>query len=310
VRAEPADNTQRNFNNVVAMTNPRREHSPFPPASHEKPRAPGFEVLGIRVDAVQMVDAIERLRAWMDVPDGVTRYVAVTGMHGVAESQDDPYVRKVLNAADLIVPDGMPLVWAGRFCGYPLKRRVCGSELMATFCQATGNAHRHFFYGGAPGVAEKLALTLQERYGIQVAGTYAPPFRPLNAAEEEELESLVAERAPDVFWVGLSTPKQEKWMYEHRSKLKVPVMLGVGAAFDMNSGNLRRAPEWIGNLGMEWLFRLVCEPRRLWKRYLVTIPKAMWFVCFELLKYSKSRSSPDHAMKSAESNSPEPPCWS
>jgi N-acetylglucosaminyldiphosphoundecaprenol N-acetyl-beta-D-mannosaminyltransferase len=302
VRAERADETQHNFDDVVTMTTLRRG-SPFPCASHEKSPVPCFGVLGIRVDAVKMADAIEQLSAWLHVRDGVTRYVAVTGMHGVAESQDDPYVQKVLNAADLVVPDGMPLVWVGRFYGHPLKRRVCGSELMTTFCQATGNAYRHFFYGGAPGVAEKLARTLQEKYGIQVAGTYTPPFRALNAAEEEELESLVTERAPEVFWVGLSTPKQEKWMYEHRQRLKVPVMLGVGAAFDMNSENLRRAPEWMRNSGLEWLFRLLCEPRRLWKRYLVTIPTAAWLVCIELLRSSKPRPQSDPNIKSPHVNS-------
>jgi N-acetylglucosaminyldiphosphoundecaprenol N-acetyl-beta-D-mannosaminyltransferase len=297
VPPEQIDLVQRGLNNVGVRGDPRGGPSPFPRTSHEKPLTPGFTVLGIRVDAVDMADAIARLSGWLTVRDGVTRYVAVTGMHGVAESQNDPYIRKVLNAADLVVPDGMPLVWVGRFYGHSLKRRVCGSELMAAFCQTTGTAYRHFFYGGAPGVAEKLARTLQDRYGIQLAGTYTPPFRSLDAIEEQELQSLVAECAPDVFWVGLSTPKQEKWIYEHRRKLKVPVMLGVGAAFDMNSDNLRRAPEWMRNSGLEWLFRLLCEPRRLWKRYLVTIPAAAWFVCIELLRSARSKPKADPSIE-------------
>jgi N-acetylglucosaminyldiphosphoundecaprenol N-acetyl-beta-D-mannosaminyltransferase len=256
-----------------------------------------FKVLGVRVDAVQMAGAIGRLCSFIDEPRKITRYVAVTGMHGIAEAQNDAYFRTVLNDADLVVPDGMPLVWVGRFCGYPLRHRVCGSELMASFCQATGSAYRHFFYGGGPGVAENLARILQKKYGIQIAGAYTPPFRPLTAAEEQELGSLVQERAPDVFWVGLSTPKQEKWMYEHRRTLEASVMLGVGAAFDMNSGNLRRAPSWMRRSGLEWLFRLICEPRRLWRRYLITIPTAVWFVCIELLKNSASHSQREN-MKS------------
>jgi N-acetylglucosaminyldiphosphoundecaprenol N-acetyl-beta-D-mannosaminyltransferase len=270
-----------------------RLHSDFEPGSRVRQtnaRGRSFEVLGVRVDAVQMSEAVEQLCSFVDDEQGITRYVAVTGMHGVAEAQDDLYTRTVLNAADLVVPDGMPLVWVGRFHGYQLQHRVCGSELMASFCQATGSAHRHFFYGGAPGIAEKLARTLQERYGIQVAGTYTPPFRPLTAREEQELAALVKERSPDVFWVGLSTPKQEKWMYEHRDKLNVPVMLGVGAAFDMNSGNLRRAPEWMRKSGLEWLFRLSCEPNRLWRRYLITIPTAMWLVFLELLTFATRRN--------------------
>jgi N-acetylglucosaminyldiphosphoundecaprenol N-acetyl-beta-D-mannosaminyltransferase len=140
-------------------------------------------------------------------------------------------------------------------------------------------------------VAERLAQALHEKHGIVIAGTYTPPFRALTVAEEEELASFVDEASPDVLWVGLSSPKQEKWMYEHRHRLKVPVMLGVGAAFDMNSGNLRRAPEWMRQHGLEWLFRLASEPRRLWRRYLITIPKAVWFVCMELLQFSKLRSA-------------------
>jgi N-acetylglucosaminyldiphosphoundecaprenol N-acetyl-beta-D-mannosaminyltransferase len=126
---------------------------------------------------------------------------------------------------------------------------------------------------------------LHKKYGIVIAGTYTPPFRALTADEEEELASLVEKTAPDVFWVGLSTPKQERWMYEQRHRLRVPVMLGVGAAFDMNSGNLRRAPRWMRDWGLEWLYRLWADPRRLWRRYLITIPKAAWFVCLELLGF-------------------------
>jgi N-acetylglucosaminyldiphosphoundecaprenol N-acetyl-beta-D-mannosaminyltransferase len=252
---------------------------------------PSFQVLGVRVDAVQLSDAVERLRSWIDGPKTITRFVAVTGMHGIAESREDSHFRQVLNAADLVVPDGMPLVWLGRVNGYPLRHRVCGAEVMDSFCQASGNAYRHFFFGGAPGVAERLAQTLHEKYGIVIAGIHTPPFRSLTAAEEEQLASFVEVVSPDVLWVGLSTPRQEKWMYEHRNKLKVPVMLGVGAAFDMNSGNLRRAPEWMRENGLEWLFRLCSEPRRLWRRYLITIPKAVWFVCLELLQFPRSRSN-------------------
>jgi N-acetylglucosaminyldiphosphoundecaprenol N-acetyl-beta-D-mannosaminyltransferase len=231
------------------------------------------------------------LRSWIDQAQATARYVAVTGMHGIAESRQDAQFRQVLNTADLVVPDGMPLVWLGRIHGFPLRERVCGSELMDTFCRVTGSAHRHFFFGGAPGVAETLAQALHEKHGIVVAGTYTPPFRALTAAEDEELASFVDEASPDVLWVGLSTPKQEKWMYEHRHKLRVPVMLGVGAAFDMNSGNSRRAPAWMRASGLEWLFRLGSEPRRLWRRYLITIPKAVGFVCMELLQSRKLRSA-------------------
>ena len=258
---------------------------------HAERKIPSFRVLGVRVHAVQMPEALERLRFWIDDAQPITRYVAVTGMHGVAEARQDAQFRQVLNTADLVVPDGMPLVWLGRIHGFRLRERVCGSELMDAFCRTTGSAYRHFFFGGAPGVAQRLAKVLHEKYGIVIAGTYTPPFRPLTAAEENELALRVKEALPDVLWVGLSTPKQENWMYEHRYKMRVPVMLGVGAAFDMNSGNSRRAPAWMRVNGLEWLYRLASEPRRLWKRYLITIPAAVAFVCIELLPFRRKQKS-------------------
>ena len=271
--------------NLAGMLAERDPHpTSFSPDFPSEEPFPSFQVLGVRVHAVQLSEAVEKLRSWIDEVLTIPRYVAVTGMHGVAESRQDGQFRQVLNAADLVVPDGMPLVWLGRVHGFPLRERVTGSELMQSFCRKTGSAYRHFFYGGAPGVAEKLALALREKHGIVIAGTWTPPFRPLTVAEEAELASFVEVASPDVFWVGLNTPKQEKWMYEHRHKLRVPVMLGVGAAFDMNSGNLRRAPAWMRVSGLEWLYRLASEPRRLWRRYLITIPRAVWFVGRELLQ--------------------------
>jgi N-acetylglucosaminyldiphosphoundecaprenol N-acetyl-beta-D-mannosaminyltransferase len=245
-----------------------------------------FQILAIRVDAVQIPDVVKRIEGW--VADRQTcRYVAFTGLHGVSEANKDPQFKNILNSANLVVADGMPLVWLGRLHGLALRRRVCGSELMETFCQETGSRYRHFFYGGAPGVAQHLGQSLRQRFGTNVAGTYTPPFRALTAEEEKEVAGRVREAAADVLWVGLSTPKQERWMYEHRHKLAVPVMLGVGAAFDMNCGRLRRAPGWMRESGLEWLFRLMVEPRRLWKRYLVTIPSAIWSISLEIVGLRK-----------------------
>jgi len=246
-----------------------------------KSAAPRFSVLGVRIDAVQIRDVIFQIQEWIDAGE-VGKFVAVTGMHGVSEARSNPRFKAILNSAGLAVPDGMPLVWLGRWHGHALRRRVYGPELMEIFCRETGPKYRHFFYGGAPGVADELARKLQGRFQIQVAGTLAPPFRPLTQEEDEELSRSVRGAAPDVVWVGLGTPKQEEWMYEHREHLRVPVMLGVGAAFDLSSGRLRRAPTWMRESGLEWLFRLSVEPRRLWRRYLVTIPSAIWSVSLEL----------------------------
>ena len=243
---------------------------------------PEFRVLGVPVNAVQIPQVI----AWMEQcinERGRARYVAVTGMHGVTESRQDPEFSTMLKEADLVVPDGMPLVWLGRLRGFShLARRVYGPELMETFCRETGGKYRHFFYGGAPGVADHLAQVEQERHGIRIAGTYCPPFRPLSEEEDKAVIARIHQASPDVVWIGLSTPKQERWMYEHREKLNVPLMLGVGAAFDLNTGRLKQAPAWMRERGLEWLFRLMAEPKRLWRRYLVQGSRFVWHVLLEL----------------------------
>jgi len=243
---------------------------------------PSFRVLGVPVHAVQIPEVVAQIRLWIE-GGAKGRYIAVTGMHGIAESRADSEFRLALDSADLVVPDGMPLVWLGRWHRHPLKRRVYGPELMETFCRETEATYRHFFYGGVPGTAERLADSLRRRYGIVVAGTYCPPFRPLTEEEQRDVISRIDAVSPDVLWVGLSTPKQEKWMHHNCGQLSAHVTLGVGAAFDFNSGRTRQAPAWMQENGLEWLFRLLSEPRRLWRRYLISIPRAAGLVLLELL---------------------------
>jgi N-acetylglucosaminyldiphosphoundecaprenol N-acetyl-beta-D-mannosaminyltransferase len=245
-----------------------------------------FPVLGVRVDAVQIPDTISILENWIADRDGC-HYVAVTGMHGVSESVSDPSFRAALDAASLVVCDGMPLVWLGRLHGHALRRRVYGPELMETFCKTTGAKYRHFFYGGAEGVSEQLANVMHAKYGIRIVGTYSPPFRSLTEEEDRDVVAMIESAHPDVLWIGLSTPKQERWMYEHREKITVPAVLGVGAAFDLNTGRLNQAPRWMRENGLEWLFRLWTEPKRLWRRYLVNGPMFVWNVGLELINVRK-----------------------
>jgi N-acetylglucosaminyldiphosphoundecaprenol N-acetyl-beta-D-mannosaminyltransferase len=241
-----------------------------------------FRVLGARVSAVQIPGVIQRIREWIQDPQP-GRYITVTGMHGIMEARHDRRFQEILEHADLVVPDGMPLVWLGRVHKHPLRRRVYGPELMETFCRETGTQSRHFFYGGAAGVADRLAQKLHDLYGTRVVGTYSPPFRPLSESEEQQVATLVRMAAPDILWVGLSTPKQERWMAEHREVLNVPVIVGVGAAFDFLVGRVAQAPPWMREHGLEWLFRLLCEPRRLWRRYLILGSQFVWNVALELL---------------------------
>jgi N-acetylglucosaminyldiphosphoundecaprenol N-acetyl-beta-D-mannosaminyltransferase len=249
-----------------------------------------FRVLGVRVDAVQIPQVVAAMEKWIERRDQCG-FIAVSGMHGVTEAQHDRSFKDVLNAAALVVPDGMPLVWLGRWKGFALPRRVYGPELMAEFFSQTApNKYSHFFYGGAPGVAEALAKRFAIRYpGFTAAGTYTPPYRPLTPEEDNQVVSLINRSRPDIVWVGLSTPKQERWMYEHHKRLDVPVLVGVGAAFDFHTGRVPQAPRWMREHGLEWLFRLSREPRRLWRRYLLYGTEFVSLVLLEALRLKKFR---------------------
>ncbi len=242
-----------------------------------------LRVLDVRVDTVQIPDVIRVMERWIEARE-VCRGIAVTGMHGVTEARHNPSFKKILDAADLIVPDGMPLVWLGRLKGHPLERRVYGPELMYAFCEQTARkGYRHYFYGGAPGVPERLEKRFLEEFPqMVVAGTHSPPFRPLTPQEDEGVVEAINRAHPDVLWVGLGTPKQEIWIDAHRNRLRVPVIVAVGAAFDINAGTKRQAPCWMREHGLEWSFRLVQEPRRLWRRYLVYGTKFVFYVGCEL----------------------------
>jgi N-acetylglucosaminyldiphosphoundecaprenol N-acetyl-beta-D-mannosaminyltransferase len=261
----------------------RKENPTLPLANSAcRTRAPAaFSVLGVRVDSVQIPDVIEQMERWI-AGRSACRCIAFTGMHGISETQDDPSFKQILNSADLVVADGTPLVWLGRWHGHAMRRRVYGPELVQTFCRKTGPLYRHYFYGGGPGVADRLAEILNEQYGVRTVGTYTPPFRPLTEEEKVEVDTRIQAADPDVVWVGLSTPKQERWMFEHRLDLSVPLLAGVGAAFDFIAGTAKQAPAWVQENGLEWFFRFTHEPRRLWRRYLVNGSKFAWNVSLEL----------------------------
>jgi N-acetylglucosaminyldiphosphoundecaprenol N-acetyl-beta-D-mannosaminyltransferase len=235
-------------------------------------RAARVNVLGVGVSAINLDLALAAIsRALAQKEKG---YVCVTGVHGVSEAQADPAFRRILNRSFLCTPDGMPLVWVGRWNGQKQMSRVYGPDLMLRVMEASEKAGwRHFFYGGANGVAGVLRDRLMERFPkLQVTGIYEPPFRPLNGEEQAALAEAVRVARPDVMWVGLSTPKQERFMADYLPELDVTLMFGVGAAFDFHAGKVRQAPRWMQRSGLEWFFRLCCEPRRLWKRYLKNNP--------------------------------------
>jgi N-acetylglucosaminyldiphosphoundecaprenol N-acetyl-beta-D-mannosaminyltransferase len=231
-------------------------------------------ILGVPVAIIDYAETIEVMDGL--VSSGERGYVCVAPVHAVMVAQDDEEMLGALRGSTLVVPDGMPLVWAANLLGEGLRDRVYGPELMLRYsdrCAAKG--HRVWLYGGRDqGSLVQLALSMRRRHpGIQIVGGYSPPFRPLTRDEEEGLTNQINDARPDVLWVGIGVPKQEKWMARMRDRLEVPVMCGVGAAFDFHAGRVPMAPRWMQQHGLEWVYRATQEPRRLLPRYLSTNPR-------------------------------------
>jgi N-acetylglucosaminyldiphosphoundecaprenol N-acetyl-beta-D-mannosaminyltransferase len=229
---------------------------------------PRYNVLGVGVSVVTLARASELV---LGVRGAVRRgYICLGTAHGLTEAHGNEALRRIYNESWLTTPDGMPLVWLGP----PGVERVYGPDLMLAVCDAgRTRGLRHYFYGGVPGVAEELGVKLSARFpGLEVAGTFTPSFRPFDEEEIAVLRADVARVRPDVLWVGLGTPKQEKFMAAYWQTLDAGVLIGVGAAFDFHSGRVAQAPRWMQRSGFEWLFRLATEPRRLGPRYLATNP--------------------------------------
>jgi len=242
--------------------------APTAPAAEAAGEPPRYNVTGVGVSALTLPRATELI---VGARGRLRRgYVCLATAHGLTEARRDPELRRIYNESWLTTPDGMPLVWLGP----PGTSRVYGPDLMLAVCDAgRATGLRHFFCGGTPGVAEELREKLIVRFpGLEVAGTYCPPFRAFTPEERLALLAEVNRTRPDVLWVGVSSPKQERFMAEWWRELDAGVLVGVGAAFDFLSGRVRQAPRWIQRSGLEWLFRACTEPRRLGPRYLRTTP--------------------------------------
>jgi N-acetylglucosaminyldiphosphoundecaprenol N-acetyl-beta-D-mannosaminyltransferase len=245
-----------------------------PPApAPEAPRPQTAEVLGVPLALTDY----ERTMDWMDsvVASREKAYLSAAAVHLVMVAQEDGATRDAVDDCTLVVPDGQPLVWALRSLGHEASR-VYGPDLMAKYCErsaATGT--RMYLYGGRnQGALVELALRLRRRYpGLQIVGGYSPPFRELTEDEQQWVVEDINRSQADVVWVGIGQPKQEVWMREFRDRLDTPMLVGVGAAFDFHAGLVPQAPAWMQALGLEWVFRLAQEPRRLWRRYVRYNPR-------------------------------------
>lgn len=226
-------------------------------------------ILGVGISAVNMGIALDEIDRWIVRQEA--HYVCVTPVHSVMECHRDPILRSIFNKSGLTTPDGMPIVWLCRQKGYRNVGRVYGPDLMLALCERSlAKGYSHFMYGGTEKTLEQLAKNLSDRFpGLSICGSYAPPFRALTPEENQDIVTTINAARPDIVWVGLGAPKQERWMAAHIDWLNAPVLIGVGAAFDFHAEVKRQAPLWMQRNGLEWFFRLLTEPRRLWKRYLI-----------------------------------------
>jgi len=239
-------------------------------------------ILGMRVDVASLPIAVAAVDSY--VKQGGGHYVCVSNVHMCMESFDDINFRKLVNAADLVVPDGKPLVWGQSLLGVNDAQQVRGMDLMLTLCEhAAKEGVPIGLYGATSDILSKLEKNLQDRFkGIQIASVIAPPFRELTTEENERYINQITNAGVRILFVGIGCPKQERWMAENKPNLNC-VMLGVGAAFDFIAGEKHHAPDWMQAIGLEWFFRLLCEPRRLWKRYMKQNPRFVWHFLKQLL---------------------------
>lgn len=268
--------------------------------SHKK-----ANVLGIGIDAVNMEQALERIAA--DLQQRRKGYVCLTGVHGVMEAQRDPALAAIYAGAALAVPDGMPTVWIGRHQGHKDMERVAGPDLMLEVLgRKEFSSYSHFLCGGKSGVAQELRDELLTRYpSVKIAGIYTPPFGPMSHAQESEFIDMISRSRPDIIWVGISTPKQDQFMARYLPLLDTTLMFGVGAAFDFHTGRIADCPDWVKRAGLQWLDRLIQDPKHLWKRYLRNNPP---FVFYSLLQFSGLKNY--SVRPSPEPQTIQSPVWS
>jgi len=281
----PANAKASDFQNART---PDRRPSPGLSAASLR-RRPIVTILGVPVSQVTLAAAVRTIVLWTRRRQA--EYVCIRDVHGLILATKDPELMRIHRSAGMVTPDGMPLVWLSRLRAAHKTSRVCGSDLMDALCQAGQRLGlRHYFYGGKPGVAESMIENLKTKYPqMCVAGYFCPPFHALTEADDQEVVDRINQARAQIVWVGLSTPKQDFWMRDHAGRIEGATLIGVGAAFDFQSGAIARAPQWMQKSGLEWFYRLASEPRRLWRRYFVAVPLFLTGVAREQIELYLAR---------------------
>ena len=243
-----------------------------------------INICGVRVSAVNLTIACDIFDGW--IRDRKKTYVCVAPVSTIVDCQSDDEYKRIVNKADMVTPDGMPVVWVGRLKGSTTIDRTYGPDLMHAFCDySQAKGYKHYFYGGSESTCSLLKSVLNNKFhNLNIIGSFAPPLRPVHAKESSEIIDKINSSNPDIIWVGLGSPKQDYWMYEHRDLFKAPILVGVGAAFDFIAGTKKQAPKWMQRSGLEWLYRLCCEPKRLWRRYLIGNTKFLYYLMTDLFR--------------------------
>jgi len=249
-----------------------------------------IDILGVKINVTNLSLTFDQITDWIQAKKRT--YVCTAPVATIVDCQKDTLYKEIINNSGMTTPDGVPLVWIGRFKGRSSIQRTYGPDLVLTICdKGQDQGIKHFFYGGTEESIRRMIQNIRKKFPeINVVGQYAPPIRAIHAQETDQVIEQINEANPDILWVGLGSPKQDYWMHYHRNRLNVPVIIAVGAAFDFLSGMKPQAPRWMQRIGFEWLFRFGCEPHRLWRRYLIGNTQFLYLLLKDSLK-RKANSS-------------------
>lgn len=249
-----------------------------------------LDILGVGVDLVELPQVLDHMEQWIQQPCKQTHTIVVTGFHGLHVALEDTAFREIVTSADLFIPDGIAPVWIARRLGKKVAGRVTGTDLMRGYFElANTKGYSSYFFGDTGDTLNTLQNRLKQIYpGHRIAGMFSPPFGDTSEEDQTRMIDAINAAKPDVLWVGLGLPKQERWIHQNLHRLEVPIAIGVGAAFAFHAGTVKRVPEWIGNAGFEWVWRFLAEPRKLWRRDLIDGPRFLWTLAHRWPEIRKS----------------------